>query len=312
MAHPDKPRHRSGYTAEETLQVESACLTVAVTLGAYLGDICIVGGLVPSLLIDRELGPDAEDDERHPGTNDLDVGLAIGLLHDERYAELSKRLRQEGFRPDVNEDGNEVRQRWRLGGLKVTIDFLIPPAPGLAEGQRIQDLEPDFAALVTKGLGLAFDETRKVELDGHTLGGEVARRTIPVCGPAAFVVLKAFAFADRAEPKDAYDLVYVTRRSPGRGAAIAERLSAHAENHRVAVRSALALLARDFDGIESIGPQRAAQFAIADPAETDELAADARGYVDDLLAACRERGLLEHPAAGRAVAQLGGAAPPEE
>lgn len=295
MAPPDKPRHRDGYSAAETLQVESACLTVAVTLGAYLDDICIVGGLVPSLLIDRELGPDEEDEERHPGTNDLDIGLAIGLLDEKRYAELSTRLRREGFRPDVNEEGNEVRQRWRLGDLKVTIDFLIPPAPGLAENQRIQDLEPDFAALVTRGLGLAFDEKRDIELDGHTLGGEAARRTIPVCGPAAFVVLKALAFADRAEPKDAYDLVYVIRRSPGRGEAIADRLATHATNDRESVHSALELLARDFDDLESIGPQRAARFASADELELDDLAADARGYVDDLLKSCREHGLLDPP-----------------
>jgi predicted nucleotidyltransferase len=293
MAQPAKPRHRSGYTAEETLQVESACLTVAVTLGAYLDDVCVVGGLVPSLLIDRELGPDQkdEDEERHPGTNDLDIGLAISLLDDERYAGLSERLRQEGFRPDLNEDGNEVRQRWRLGDLKVTVEFLIPPAPGQAEERRIQDLQPDFAALVTKGLGLAFDERRQIELHGHTLSGEAARRTVPVCGPAAFVVLKAFAFADRTEPKDAYDLVYVIRRSSGRAEAIAARLAEHAKSNRRSVSSALELLARDFDQIESIGPQRAARFAIADPAETDDLAADALGYVDDLLTACRGLGL---------------------
>jgi hypothetical protein len=293
MAQPDKPRHRSGYSAAETLQVESACLTVAVTLGAYLDDICIVGGLVPSLLIDR--GLDEEDEERHPGTNDLDIGLAIGLLDEKRYAALSTRLRQEGFRPDVNDDGNEVRQRWRLGDLKVKIDFLIPPAPGLAEDQRIQDLESDFAALVTRGLGLAFDERRDVELDGQTLDGEAARRTIPVCGPAAFVVLKALAFADRAEPKDAYDLVYVIRRSPGRGEAIAERLVTHAGNDRGSVHLALELLARDFDDVESIGPQRAARFVGTDVAELDDLAADARGYIDDLLKACRRRSLLDPP-----------------
>lgn len=170
----------------------------------------------------------------------------------------------------------------------------------LAIDQQIQSLEPDFAALVTRGLGLAFDEIREVELDGHTLAGEAARRTIPVCGPAAFVVLKALAFADRSEPKDAYDLVYVIRRSPGRAEAIAGRLSSHAESDRAAVCSALTLLARDFNGIESIGPQRAAQFAIAELEETDELAADAQGYVDDLLAACREQGLLEDAAAGQA------------
>lgn len=48
----EKPRHRSGYGQDELEQVKAACLTVAVTLGAYLDDVCIVGGLVPALLID--------------------------------------------------------------------------------------------------------------------------------------------------------------------------------------------------------------------------------------------------------------------
>jgi hypothetical protein len=83
MPAPDKPRHRSGYTTEETEQVRAVCLTVAVTLGAYLGDVCIVGGLVPPLLID---GARTDEDDLHPGTNDLDIGLALALLDDERYA----------------------------------------------------------------------------------------------------------------------------------------------------------------------------------------------------------------------------------
>lgn len=48
MAAPDKPRHRSGYNREETEQVEAACLTVAVTLGAFMDRLCIVGGLAPN------------------------------------------------------------------------------------------------------------------------------------------------------------------------------------------------------------------------------------------------------------------------
>jgi hypothetical protein len=150
MPAPDKPRHRSGYTAEETEQVKAVCLTVAVTLGAHLDDVCIVGGLVPPLLIDTSRTDD--DGDLHPGTNDLDVGLALALLDDERYAEISRRLRSEGFKPDTNENGNQTVQRWRLGELKVTVDFLMPPAPTQDLAMRVQNLEPDFGALVTPGL----------------------------------------------------------------------------------------------------------------------------------------------------------------
>jgi hypothetical protein len=56
-----KPRDRSGYSPAETEQVKSACLTVAVTLGALMGELCIVGGLVPSLLIDQQITPNTTD-----------------------------------------------------------------------------------------------------------------------------------------------------------------------------------------------------------------------------------------------------------
>ena len=208
MPNPEKPRHRSGYKGEDLEQVTSACLTVAVTLGAYMDDLCIVGGLVPALLIDAKR---PESSERHPGTNDLDIGLALGLLDDERYAEVSARLRAEGFSPDVNESGNETVQRWRLG--------------------------------------------------------------------------------DRTEPKDAFDLVYVIRRTPGQGINIAERLAAHVEHHRDAVEGALASLKLNFGTPDSLGAGRAADFVLVDPADRDGEAADAHGYVDDLLAACRKQGL---------------------
>ena len=287
MAAPHKPRHRTGYRREETQQVEAACLTVAVTLGALMDRLCIVGGLVPSLIIDRQIGADPETGAEHSGTNDLDVGLAIALLDDKQYTEISKRLRQEGFEPDVNERGNPTPQRWKLGNLSVTVDFLLQPIPGAEQGGRVQPLEGDFGALIAPGLQLAFDERHDVLLDGHTLTGEKVRRTVPVCGAATFVVLKALAFADRAEPKDAYDLVYVLRRWPDGVADIADRLARHATRHRDVVSRALDALANDFATTGSLGPRRAALFEGDSADDLDAAAADAHGYVDDLLRASR-------------------------
>jgi predicted nucleotidyltransferase len=286
MAAPRKPRHHSDYRREETEQVEVACLTVAVMLGALMDRLCIVGGLVPSLIIDRQIGPDPETGAEHSGTNDLDVGLAIALLDDQQYTEISKRLRRERFEPDVNESGNPTPQRWKLGELNVTVDFLLPPIPGAEQGGRVQPLEGDFGVLITPGLQLAFDERQDVLIEGHTVAGERGRRTVPVCGPATFVVLKAFAFADRAGPKDAYDLVYVLRRWPGGVADIADRLAQHATRSRDIVQDALGLLSNDFASPDSLGPRRAAAFEGDAGDDLDATAADAHGYVDDLLRAC--------------------------
>lgn len=292
MPQPEKPRERSGYRREETLQVESVCLTVAVTLGALMDDLCIVGGLVPSLIIDRELDRREEADETHPGTHDLDVGIGVALLGDGQYAAITRRLRQEGFEPDINEAGNRTLHRWKWGDLKVTVDFLLPPVEDAEVGGRVLPLEGDFGVLIAPGLELAFDEREQVTLEGHTLKGERATRTVPVCGPGAFVVLKAFAFGDRAEPKDAFDLVYVIRRWPGGAEAIADRLERHAERHRDVVWQALGLLVRDFGAPDQIGPLRVAEFEGATEVRRDEVAADANGYVDDLIRVCGQRGLL--------------------
>lgn len=277
---PDKPRNRLGYSAADTSLVRSACLTVAVTIGAYLDEIVIVGGLVPTLLIDVHRLP-SDDHALHPGTNDLDLGLSLALLDDARYAEVSQRLRAEGFEPDENDAGNRTVQRWKRGGLKV--DFLIPPAPNQVPTRRVHNLEPDFGAIVTPGLELAFEERVLVEIAGATLTGEHATRTIPVSGPGAFVVLKALAFGDRGEPKDAYDLIYVIRYTPGGAGAVAKVLKQHAVAHADVVEKALMVLARDFASVNELGPRRAAEFEHLDPETRDDAAADAHGYIDDLL-----------------------------
>lgn len=120
--------------------------------------LCVVGGLVPNLLIDRQLGVDADVSDVHSGTNDLDIGLSVALLNDHQYAEISSRLRQEGFAPDRNLQNNPTLQRRKMNGLNLTIDFLLPTVPGDEEGGRIKNLQGDVAVLIAPGLEVAFAE----------------------------------------------------------------------------------------------------------------------------------------------------------
>lgn len=54
-------------------------------------------------------------------------------------------------------------------------------------------------------------------------------------------------------------------------------------------------MARDFSSPGDIGPRRAAAFAVAAAAELDDAAADAHGFVDDLLRATARLGLIASP-----------------
>src|SRR6266545_3694337 len=186
---PEKPKRASEYKSEQVELVRATCLYVATKLGDMMDDLVIVGGLVPSLIVDQATLP--EDIEAHVGTMDLDVGLQLALLDEGRYRKLTERLRDAGFMMDTNDAGNPTRQRWAITGSgTVTVDFLIPPSREGDRGGKLRDIEPDFAAIIAPGLRCAFRDRQRVTLEGRTLFGEKATREVWVCGAGAYVVLK--------------------------------------------------------------------------------------------------------------------------
>ena len=74
----EKPTTAGGYHREHLALVRATCLFVATKVGDLMDDLVVVGGLVPSLLIDQETGQGSA--EPHAGTMDLDIGLAAALL----------------------------------------------------------------------------------------------------------------------------------------------------------------------------------------------------------------------------------------
>ena len=265
-----KPTTLAGYSDDDLGRVRRACLYVATRLGDMLDDIVVVGGLAPSLLVDQHSPPPGID--AHAGTRDLDLGLALAILEEDRYQELSARLRDAGFVPDVNADGNPTSQRWRLQSTQnITVDFLIPPSECDDHGGSLRNIEPAFATVITPGLHLAFIDRRRVRVSGPTTFCEEAVRDIWVSGPGAFLVLKALAFRNRGDNKDAYDLTYVLR-----GIGIEETAnSLGALAGDAYVEDALAIIRQDFTSHDGLGPRRVAQFLTNGP--DDDIQADVCG-----------------------------------
>lgn len=105
----NKPTLASDYTPEQVALVRAICLFVGTKLGDMMEEIVVVGGLVPSLIIDQETLPPGA--MAHVGTMDLDVGLTLAIFDEKRYEAFAERLRRAGFVPDVNEDGHLTHQR---------------------------------------------------------------------------------------------------------------------------------------------------------------------------------------------------------
>jgi hypothetical protein len=66
----NKPPTAAGYSPGFTAKVRATCLYVATKLGDLIDDTVVVGGLVPSLIIDVPA-------DAHVGTTDLDIGLGF-------------------------------------------------------------------------------------------------------------------------------------------------------------------------------------------------------------------------------------------
>ncbi len=253
-----KPTVAAGYTPAAAQVVRAASLYLATKLGDLRDELVIVGGLVPSLLVPQTDSPTGRP--LHVGTMDVDLGLAIAILDEQRYRELCERLRDAGLQPDQNEAGRPTNQRWRIesDSHPVTVDFLIPATREGDRGGALRNLEAGFAAIITPGLELAFEDRRLIALSGETLHHEQATREVWVCEAGAFTVLKALAFEGRGENKDAYDLLYVLQNYGEGIGAVFLRLKPLLQNPTA--EHALHVLERDFAGVDSVGTKRFAEF----------------------------------------------------
>jgi len=272
----DKPRTAEGYSLDDLNRVRSTCLQVATILGDLLEHITIVGGLVPFLLVGEQ-----QDNSAYVGTMDLDLALGKTLLDKERYREISQRLDGAGFHPDSSSSGNPTPQRWIVMSDHgdVCVEFLIAPPNDERAGGQIFHLEDRLAAIVTPGLELAFSDREKIKLQGKTLQGDLIERHIWVCGPGAFVVLKALAYSNRGEPKDAYDIFYLLQNYEHGLSAIAGRIRPHLGNKQV--RIALKNLERDFGSVDHKGSRDVARFITG--ALDENLQYDAEALIRQLI-----------------------------
>jgi len=280
----EKPSYASEYRPDQAILVHKTCLYVATKLGDLLDELVVVGGLVPSLLIPKKSLP--QDVDPHIGTMDLDLGLTLALLDAKRYENLTERLRRAGFGPDTNEEDNPTFQRWKIElskDIKVTIDFVIPPSLVNNVGGKLRNIEKDFAAVITPGLQLAFRDRQKISIEGKTISGGKASREMWVCGPGAFVVLKALAFETRAENKDSYDLYYVIRNYGNGVEDVYKHLAPLLDDQDA--QKALEILKHDFSDLDNVGPLAVAEFLYR--GRNDDLQAEVVGFVGELLGKCQ-------------------------
>ncbi len=207
-----KPKHQGGYTALHADLCERALVTLLRGLGPWKAGVYLAGGLVPRYLIQRQT-EGQQSSPPHAGTTDVDLVLDLQVLATvEAYRRLEQNLRALGFVRGANDEGRAQHFSWRRpvgGGITVVVDLLCDADGGA--GGEIAELpgERRLSALKIPGAHLIIRDHIVVELTAALLDERgVATETVRLANVVPFVVLKALAYEDRFEEKDAYDLVY--------------------------------------------------------------------------------------------------------
>ena len=125
---------------------------------------------------------------------------------------------------------------------------------------------------------MVFDHHHTKAIQAERLGGNgIATENLRYADLVSFTCLKAFAFDQRHERKDAYDLVYCIEFAAGGLEAVAEAFrSALQGKHTTVIKEALGILRMRFtdddttEGYRKDGPVAVARFERGD-AEDDEM-----------------------------------------
>lgn len=288
-----KPKTIAGYEPAVTELCERVLVTLLRDLGPWKESMYLVGGLVPRYLVDDKppIVP------AHAGTGDIDVVVKLEMLGEtEAYNTLEENLKKIGFKPRLNDKGNNDKWGWWLKEGKTVVELeLLADDPKVA-GAKVKPLptEGEISALNIPHASMVFDEheTRKVtvELLG---GGGKATEAIRYANLVCFICLKAFAYDHRRAFKDAHDTLYCLAFAPGGvDAAVAKFQVALKGKHGETVHSALKILSDRFrtdkyaKGYEKDGPVAAATFELGEDADKDQRILkqrDASALVEDFL-----------------------------
>ena len=258
--------HYSDYDDEVTRRCERALVTLLGDLGPWRERIYLAGGLAPRYLI----GQLPEGARAHVGTTDIDlvIALALGDETPETYRTLQNNLEKSGFQQ------TEPSFRWwrDVEGASVVVEFLCETDQedfGRIFRPKGESTGSKLGAFNVRGAHLVRDDFIEQELEAERLdAGGHSRVAVRVANVLPYTVLKIFAFQDRHENKDAYDLVFTLLNQEGGphdagGVAARSPIARHEQ-----VAAALALLKERFTDANQDGPSAYALF-LAGPDDED-------------------------------------------
>ncbi|MDP3509129.1 MAG: antitoxin [Candidatus Melainabacteria bacterium] len=270
-----KPKTFNEYDKEYTLDCERVLVTLLRGLGPWKDSVYLIGGLTPRYLVDVSRAGVPP----HAGTQDVDIVIDLQILADtEAYHTLEENLKKMGFERAENDAGKKLSWRWKTKTeADVTVILELISESEELGGGKVQALptEKTISALNVPHASMVFDLHEIKEIQAELLGGNgVATEKVRFANLVSFTCLKAFAFDQRNERKDAHDLIYCLEYSAGGVTVTKEQFQNELNGKHVeTIRSALEILRKRFasdekvEGYQKDGPVAVAKFELGESTE---------------------------------------------
>jgi len=272
-----KPDNLDGYDKRVTENCEQVLVTLLRGFGPWKNSVYLIGGLTPRYLV-----PDRPPKvPPHAGTGDVDIVVELQMLNEiNAYCTLEENLKRLEFERAENSRGAKVSWRWRAqveGGVPVILELLADNPE--ASGGKVQELPTDgnVSALNIPHSSMVFDHHKTKEVTAELLGEDgTATETIRYADIVSFTCLKAYAFNDRFERKDAHDLTYCIEYVPGGlGAVVDAFRTAREGKHSDVINEVFEILRKRFvdddqtKGYQKDGPVAVAKFELGESNEEE-------------------------------------------
>lgn len=224
----------------------SVLIEVVNILGAFKKDIVIVGGWVPDLMYPNK---------KHVGSLDVDLAVGPGAIGDDAYSSILARLKEN----DYSHSTHPTRFLRNVPGVAdpIKVDLITGEYVNAQKAKTIQIDELSLNCL--RGIDLAFDACDEIAIEGTMPDGSRNCVRAQIVRPEAFILIKAFAMADRKKEKDAYDIAFILSHYDPSLTDLASRMAVMVKSGLGA--EAFQILVAKFATLQSIGPVWAAQVA---------------------------------------------------
>ncbi len=283
-----------------TAASRAVLLELMTLLRPYRDALVLVGGWVPSFLLEQRRRPD--DRFVHVGSIDIDLAIDPARVEEPAYATIAELLRHRGYRPVPDRRAErlpggferDVRSPVNRKPYVIRVDFLTPAVNGADAGGRALVVQEALLARKIRGCEAAFRHQTTIQMSGTLPDGGALTVPLRMADVVASLAMKGIVLGERYREKDAYD-IYALVAHYGQGPReVADALRGHLDDPLVA--EGLRGIRAAFASRQAHGPAWVAAFLVNPvlAAERERMITEAHLVVQELLS------LLGEPVALRA------------